>query len=111
MDRPTVQAWLDRYSRAWETYDPAEIGELFAAEATYRYHPWDEGSAVMHGRDSIVKSWVAPDGVASGHDAEGTYEGFPMAILVNRYSASASEIFAACMQDHQRAVVVGVREG
>jgi carboxyl-terminal processing protease len=33
----------------------------------------------------------------------------PMAILVNRYSASASEIVSACLQDHHRAVLVGER--
>jgi carboxyl-terminal processing protease len=41
--------------------------------------------------------------------AEGTFRNFPMALLVNRYTASASEIVAACLQDHQRAVVVGQR--
>ncbi len=39
----------------------------------------------------------------------GTYSGFPIAILVNRFSASASEIVSACLQDDKRAIIVGER--
>lgn len=61
-----------------------------------------EGAIVStEGRNSPKRSWEAT--------APGTYDGFRMAILVNRYSASASEIFSACLQDHHRAIVVGER--
>jgi hypothetical protein len=68
----TVQAWLDAYSHAWETYDPAEIAALFSDRAEYRWHPADEP---VVGRDEIVRAWVAPEGNESSRDAAGTYEG------------------------------------
>lgn len=53
------------------------------------------------GRNTDERAWDA--------HTEGTFSGFPMAIIVNRFSASASEIVSACLQDHKRAMIVGER--
>jgi carboxyl-terminal processing protease len=40
---------------------------------------------------------------------EGSYLDFPLVCLVNRDTGSGSEIVAACLQDHKRAVIMGER--
>jgi hypothetical protein len=85
--RDDVQRWLDRYVQGWLMYDPDVIGDLFSEDAEYRYHPWDEPE---RGRDTIVRSWVEPDGNASARDKPGTYEAHyePYAVDANRAVAT-----------------------
>lgn len=75
------------------------------------------GSAVMisdlfigDGTIVSIRPRVGKEQVYGGEvDPDRNYMGFPMAVLVNGYSASGSEIVAAALQDHHRAVVMGER--
>jgi len=64
-----VQDWLDRYIRAWETYEEAAVRALFTEDAEYRYHPWDKP---VQG-EAIVDGWLNPTGAGSGRDVPGTW--------------------------------------
>ena len=70
--------------------DVVEIGGLFI----------DKGPIVQ------VKSMESPARQYNDNDGKTLYDG-PLAIMVNTFSASASEILAAAMQDYKRAIIIG----
>jgi len=83
-----------RWNQGGILREAVEISDLFL----------DKGAAVVDTRARDPRdsqSFVAP-----GVDR---YPGLPVIILVNGWSASASEIVAGALQDHDRAVVLGTR--
>jgi ketosteroid isomerase-like protein len=82
VDKTEVDRWLRAYVDAWKSYDPDQIGELFAEDVKYRYHPYDDP---VEGRDAVVRSWLGEAGHAgaSTRDDEGTYDAAYRAVAVD----------------------------
>ena len=83
-----------RYNQGGILREAVEIADLFL----------DPGDMVVDTRARDVRdsyTFTAP-----GPDR---YPGLPVVVLVNTWSASASEIVAGALQDHDRALVLGTR--
>jgi carboxyl-terminal processing protease len=79
-----------RYNGGGSLYDVVQIAGYFITEGPIvQVKDRDGNPTVLRDRDRSV-----------------LYDG-PLAIMVNQFSASASEIFAAAMQDYNRGIVVG----
>jgi ketosteroid isomerase-like protein len=74
MDKAAVDRWLRAYVEAWKSYDRDQIGELFAPDVVYRYHPYDEP---IEGRAAVVQSWLGE------LDDVGTYDADYRAVAVD----------------------------
>jgi len=67
MEPESVQTWLDAYVAAWRSYDAGLIADLFAEEATYACHPWDDP---IRGRAAIVAEWLSARDEPESWEAE-----------------------------------------
>ncbi|MFQ5745823.1 MAG: S41 family peptidase [Gemmatimonadota bacterium] len=112
---------LETFSREAKAEVAAAIGSLLARGARslildLRWNPGgllDEGVAVsdlfLPKGDEIVSTRSRIPGESRTYDAPDpeAHPGLPMVVLVNFASASASEIVAGALQDHDRALVIG----
>ena len=87
MNLKAVQAWLDAYILAWQSYDAGAIADLFAVDATYGYQPWAEP---IRGRDAIVASWLSVKDEPDSWEAE--YR--PFVVAENRAVAVGATRYA-----------------
>lgn len=54
-DGSRLTVWVEGYRRAWESNDPAAIGDLFAEDAEYLTEPWQQP---WYGREDIIHGWL-----------------------------------------------------
>jgi uncharacterized protein (TIGR02246 family) len=96
MTHDDFQAWLDRYIAAWRSNDASQIGELFADDAVYRYHPY--GDDAVRGREAIVESWLEEADAPDSWEAEYV----PFAVDGERAVATGWSRYAATAEEPER---------
>ena len=83
---------LDIRSNPGGSLEPAvKIADLFLDEGVIVYYKTRRDS-----KDEVLKAHFSD-----------TLDKFPLVVLINEYSASASEVLAGALKDHKRALLVG----
>ena len=122
-ERKIAYIWLTQFTPgcAAEVRDAlvsvgADKGELRGLIFDLRWDPGGVLSEAVELVDMFIDEGVIVSTRGREGDEEvdratgaGTLPEFPIAILVNEFSASASEVFSGALVDHDRAIVVGTR--
>ncbi len=107
----------EHLSRAIETLREENGGELKGLVLDLRNNPGGVLGAAVAVADAFLEKGVVVYTEGRAEDAELRFnatpddlaDGAPIVVLVNGGSASASEIVAGALQDHQRAIIMGSR--
>ncbi len=103
--------------QAMQTLTAQAGGKLAGLILDIRYNPGGPLDQALEVADAFIsegpivsiKGRIPEDNKTFYAHKEGTFSGFPMIVIVNNGSASASEIVAACLQDTGRAVILGIK--
>lgn len=91
-----------RRNQGGSAIEIAKLADLFLKEGELLFMREKKGSDWTWVRDQNGQPFMAKPG-----NELSSIENIPVIILVSRYSSSSSETFAAAMQDHEGAVVIG----
>jgi carboxyl-terminal processing protease len=123
LDDGVGYARLTTFSQASRRELEAAVTDLLAAGATSLIldFRWNQGGILREAveiadlfldrGDAVVDTRARDPRDSQSFSAPGAdrYPGLPVVVLVNGWSASASEIVAGALQDHDRALVMGTR--
>ncbi len=116
-----ITSFIENTSRdlqkAIESHQKANKGKVVGLLIDLRRNPGGLLEQAVKVSDMFLKDGVIVSTIGRNKNdkevaratSKGPYTDFPVVILVNEYSASASEIVSGALQDNKRALVVGQR--
>jgi carboxyl-terminal processing protease len=103
--------------KALETHEKANKGQIAGLLIDMRRNPGGLLDQAIKTSDMFLKDGTIVSTIGRNKNEKevatatkkGKYTNFPIVILVNEYTASASEIVSGALQDNKRALIVGQR--
>jgi len=83
-----LSSWMEKYQRAWESNEPADIKALFTETAEYRTEPYSEPWV---GHAGIVDGWIE----AKDEPGEAAFTWMPVVSTADVGIAQAETVYEA----------------